>query len=94
MNRYASLAYEYWKVHRPDEFARMTDRDRFFAQLGEQISFQVSELTRQLQRGGPPDEAYHAKAARFRQTRQQAEEQILRDTLMASAAPPPTSDPH
>jgi hypothetical protein len=92
MNRYASLAYEHWRTHRADEFAGMTNPGTFFAQLGEQISYQVAELTRQLQQDGPPGEDYSARAARFRQARQQAEEQVLRDTLTASAAPPPTSD--
>jgi hypothetical protein len=93
MNRYASLAYEHWRTHRADEFAGMGDRETFFAQLGEQISYQVAELTRQLERDGPPGEAYLAKAARFREARQRAEEQVLRDTLTVSAAPPPTGDP-
>ena len=92
MNRYASLAYEHWRTHRADEFARMTDPGTFFAQLGEQISYQIAELTRQLERDGPPGEAYLAKAERFREARQRAEEQVLRDTLTASAAPPPTID--
>jgi hypothetical protein len=93
LNRYASLAYEHWRTHRADEFEGMADPGAFFAQLGEQISYQVAELTRQLERDGPPGESYPAKAARFRQARQLAEDQVLRDTLTASAAPPPTSDP-
>ena len=92
MNRYTSLALEHWKTHRADELAGMTDRETFFAQLGEQISYQVAELSRQLQQDGPPGEDYSARAARFRQARQAAEEQVLRETLTATAAPPPTSD--
>ena len=83
MNRYAALAHEHWQKHRADELAAMGDQETFFARLGEQISYQIAELTRQLERDGPPGEAYSAKAARFREARQRAEEQVLRDTLTA-----------
>jgi hypothetical protein len=88
MNRYGLLAFEHWRVHRSDELSRMTDRESFFARLGEQISYQVAELTRELRQGGAPDEAYLTKASRFRRAREQAEEQILRHALTA-----PTSTP-
>ncbi len=81
MNRYASLAREYWQTHRAAELAGMTDSETFFAGLGEQISYQIAELTRELQRGGPTGEAYLEKATRFRQAREQAEAHILRETL-------------
>ena len=89
MNRYASLARQHWETYWVDELARIKDRDTFFAQLGEQISYQIAELTRELQRGSPPDEAYLAKAERFRRARQVAEEQILRDTLIFPAGQNP-----
>ncbi len=81
MNRYASLARKYWETHRADELAAMPDSEVFFARMGEQISYQIAELTRELQRGGPSGESYLAKATRFRQAREQAEAHILRQTL-------------
>jgi hypothetical protein len=89
VNRYASLALEHWQRHRADELARMQDRESFFAQLGEQISYQIAELARELCRGGPPDELYLAKANRFRDARQLAEDEVLRHVLPTPTRPEP-----
>jgi hypothetical protein len=59
----------------------MLDRDRFFAELGEQISYQIAERTRQLEGGVQPSEAYGAKVDRLRAARRTAEDQVLRETL-------------
>ena len=89
MNRYASLALTYWETHRAEELARIEDREMFFAQLGEQISYQVAELTREMRRGGSPDEGYLAKAERFRRDRERAEDQILREIFTFSGGQHP-----
>jgi hypothetical protein len=87
VNRYASLAFEHWQAHRAGELARMRDQENFFARLGEQISYQIAELARDRCRGGPTDELYLAKANRFREARQQAEDQVLRQALDAPTTP-------
>ena len=84
MNKYGLLAQRHWERHRPNDLAGMRDQDRFFAELGEQISYQVAERAKQLEGGVQPGEPYAAKAARLRATRQSAEEQVLQETLPAA----------
>lgn len=88
-NRYALLAHRHWETHRPIELAAMRDQDRFFAELGEQISYQVAERCRQLEGGVQPGEAYGAKVNRLRAARLTAEEQVLRETLPAAEGDQP-----
>ena len=84
MNKYASLALAHWETYRPKELAGMSDRDTFFAQLGEQISYQIAELSRQIAGGARTGEPYLIKADRLGDARRAAEEQILRETLPAA----------
>ena len=83
MNKYALLAQRHWETYRPIEFASMGDPETFFAELGEQISYQIAELSRQLEGSGQPGEAYLTKVDRLRAVRLSAEEQVLRETLPA-----------
>ena len=89
MNKYALLAQRHWETYRPVELAQMDDRERFFSELGEQISYQIAERSRQLEGGVQPGEAYGAKADRLRAARSTAEEQVLRETLPAAEADQP-----
>jgi hypothetical protein len=89
MNKYALLAQRHWETYRPIELAQMRDRDRFFAELGEQISYQVAERSRQLEGGVQPGEAYVAKVNRLRAARLTAEEQVLSETLPAAEGDQP-----
>lgn len=84
MNKYAMLAQQHWETYRPLEFAQMNDRETFFTNLGEQISYQIAELARQLEGGVQPGEAYLAKVGRLGAARRSAEEQVLRETLPAA----------
>ncbi len=84
MNKYATLAQRHWETHRPIELAQMEDRDRFFAELGEQISYQIAERCTQLEGGVQPGETYVTKVNRLRAARQTAELQVLRETLPAA----------
>jgi hypothetical protein len=81
MNRYALLAQRHWEKYRPIEFEQMRDRDTFFAKLGEQISYQIAELTRQMEGSARPGEAYLAKVDRLGAAKLSAEAQVLRETL-------------
>jgi hypothetical protein len=81
MNRYALLAQRHWEMYRPIEFERMRDRETFFAKLGEQISYQIAELARQMEGSVRPGEAYLAKVERLGTAKLSAEAQVLRETL-------------
>jgi hypothetical protein len=84
MNKYATQAQQHWQAHRPSEYAQMPDRERFFAMLGEQISYQVAELAREMEGQPPPGESYLAKVGRLATARSTAEAQVLRETLPAA----------
>jgi hypothetical protein len=84
MNKYATQAQRHWETHRPTEYADMADRDRFFARLGEQISYQVAELSRQMEGHAPVGETYMAKVGRLATAKSTAEAQVLRETLPAA----------
>jgi hypothetical protein len=84
MNKYASLALAHWETYRPNELAAMSDREKFFAEIGEQISYQISELSRQLAGSGPAGEAYLTKVARLGKAKLAAEAQVLQETLPAA----------
>lgn len=84
MNKYATQAQRHWEAHRPTEYADMADRDRFFTMLGEQISYQVAELARQLEGYAPDGESYLAKVGRLATAKSTAEAQVLRETLPAA----------
>lgn len=86
MNKYAAQAQRYWEAHRPAEYAQMADRDQFFTRLGEQISYQVAELARELEGNPRAGESYVAKVGRLSNAKQAAEEQVLRETLPAAEA--------
>ena len=83
MNKFALLAQRHWERYRPAELAQMPDQERFFSELGEQISYQIAERSRQLEGGVQPGEAYVAKVNRLRAARLTAEQQVLRETLPA-----------
>jgi hypothetical protein len=83
MNKYATQAEQHWQAHRPNEYAQMPDRDRFFDMLGEQISYQVAELAREMEGQAPPGESYLAKVGRLATAKSTAEAQVLRETLPA-----------
>lgn len=81
MNKYATQAQRHWETHRPTEYADMPDRDRFFDRLGEQISYQVAELAREMEGHAPAGETYLAKVGRLAAAKSTAEAQVLRETL-------------
>lgn len=84
MNKYATQAQQHWQAHRPSEYAQMPDRERFFDMLGEQISYQIAELAREMEGHAPAGESYLAKVGRLANAKSTAEAQVLRETLPAA----------
>lgn len=41
MNHYGVMAWEHWRKARPQELAELTDPERFFTQLGEQVQAEI-----------------------------------------------------
>jgi hypothetical protein len=84
MNRYGALAERHWQTHLPTRYARIEDPARFFAELGEQIQDQITELKDTLAGDDRPGEGYLDKVGRLNAAEQMARERILAQTLPES----------
>ncbi|MGH9121970.1 MAG: hypothetical protein ACRDYC_08490, partial [Acidimicrobiales bacterium] len=91
MNRYGLLAKRHMQEYLPAQYATIEDPDRYFAELGEEISNQVAEVASALEGPSPADEDYMATVGRLRMARLMAEEKVLAE--MAFLPPEPGSDP-
>ncbi len=86
MNHYGEIARKHWEKYRPIEYAAMTDRDEFFARLGDQISDQITALASRLEGEAQPGETFLGKVGRLNMAKLRAQEQVLREML------PPAED--
>ena len=96
VNPYGYRIRRMWTDRAPERVTGMADPEAFFAELGEQITIQVAELSRSLAGTAPPGEDYVQQAARLTAAQRQAEELVLADHLPAPdplTLDPPTLDP-
>ena len=79
MNRYAQIALEQHRRHRPLEHSMIDDPIRFFTEIGDQIQADVTNLRDEIL--GPPRPAESIEDYRYRsyQTLATAEELMLAD---------------
>lgn len=84
MSRYAPLAQEHWKKHRPSDYQELTDPETFFETLGDQIQEQVVNLTLDLEAQRRADLNAASDLDRIgllNAIRNQAETTVLQDLL-------------
>ncbi|GAA1532679.1 hypothetical protein [Brevibacterium picturae] len=91
MNHYGRRALEHWRHHAPDRLAAIEDPERFFTDLGEQITAQIVELTTQMEAGdfsplamadsSRENGTYLQKVAR-RMTARRIAEEVVMDQLV------------
>jgi hypothetical protein len=48
MNRYGVIAKRHWARRLPRQYAAISDPDRFFSTLGEEVARQIDDLTNEL----------------------------------------------
>jgi hypothetical protein len=91
MNQYGHMAMKHWRTYRPVQYATISDPDRFFTQLGEQIAQQIATLAADLEGTPSPEESFLERVGRLNMARLSAQEQVLRETLPPEPGdvPPP-----
>ena len=77
MNQYEQIARRWWASARPTELSQMTDPDRFFLTLAEQIQEQVTLICAQLEETTSPPANFLARAGWYNAIKNQAEELAL-----------------
>ncbi|TAL45719.1 MAG: hypothetical protein EPN91_01630 [Salinibacterium sp.] len=76
MNHYATLIRERWMAMAPASYAEISDKEQFFAGLGETMLTAVHQLTHQLT-PTPASEDYLEQVGRLTMAKKQAEEIAL-----------------
>jgi hypothetical protein len=87
MNKYGSLAQDYWKRADRTRYEELSDPETFFEELGEQVLTQVDRLLNVMERDAPADEDYLGKVGRLNALRNQAEEIAMTELVYISAVP-------
>jgi hypothetical protein len=84
VNTYGRRAQQYWQEFLPTRYQEIEDPVEYFTRLGQQMAEQVNALALGLAGDDPQGEGYLEKVGRLRMARQQAEDQVMRETLPAS----------
>ncbi len=84
MNKYGQLAMTHWQETDPTRYAAIPNPGEFFSTLGEQVQYQVLEVSDKLAGSDLAGEQYMAKVARLNTARLQAEELVLADLVWIS----------
>ena len=85
MNKYGSLAEDYWKRTDRTRYEELTDPETFFEELGEQMLARVDSLLNVMQRNAPADEGYLETVGRLNVLRNQAEEIAMTELVYIPA---------
>jgi len=87
MNKYGRMAIRHWEKTDPDRFQQIpaSDREAFFAELGERAEMEIQQLQDQLAGADPPGESYLEKVGRLNMARLQAEERVLPELILIPA---------
>jgi hypothetical protein len=84
MNTYGRRAQQYYREFLPTRYQEIEDPAEYFTRLGQEMSEQINALALSLAGDDPAGESYLEKVGRLRMARQQAEDQVFRQTLPAS----------
>ena len=92
MNRYGQMAHDHSRQHRPDDYLQIPDPDAFFAEAGEAIAAEVTELRDQILGPPLPGESPEAYRIRGYQALATAEELTLADHHLFQPIPTTGTD--
>jgi hypothetical protein len=89
MNEYGAMAQEHWQQWLPQRYAAIEDPDAFFAELGEEVSAEISDRWTQMRAaaGNPPGEDFIDRVGRLNAMRKQAEEGVLAERVLLAPEP-------
>ena len=93
MNRYAEMALDHWRRHRPEALAAMADPIASFTRLGEEAETRVGSLRDQILASMRPAETPESYRLRSYQARRQAEEVVLGELVWVEAEPGSEPEP-
>jgi len=93
MNRYAEMALNHWRRHRPRALASMADPTTHFTLLGEEVETRVGSLRDQILGTQLPDETPESYRLRSYQAKRQAEEIVLGELVWVEAEPGQDPEP-
>jgi hypothetical protein len=92
VKRYGVMAMRYWARWWPAAYARISDPDHFFTELGDEAARQVEELADHAAGEDRPDAGYLDRVARLFTARTVAEEVILPQRVRPDPEPAATDD--
>lgn len=92
MNRYAQIALDQHRRHRPLEHSLIDDPTRFFTEIGEQIQAEVTNLRDEILGPTRPGESIEAYRHRGYQALATAEELVLADHYLFQPEADETED--
>lgn len=78
---YASLLEDDWRERVPDQYAAISDRKRFFAELAERMEAEIDTISAELAGSPPPGETYWQRVGRLNEATARAREIVMRDWL-------------
>src|ERR1700683_2582909 len=76
------MAERHWAQWLPQRDATISEPDRYFSTLGQEVAQQIEELTLELAGDDQPGEEYLAKAGRLTAARSRAEEIVLPERVL------------
>ncbi|WP_157545937.1 hypothetical protein [Hamadaea tsunoensis] len=77
MNRYGALAMKHWREEFPNRFSQIEDPQRFFTELGAQVSTEIADLAAELAAQEPSSGTFLANLGNQRTSTSRAEEIVL-----------------
>lgn len=82
MNQYGARASKHWQQNLPEKYAKLTDPESFFTQLGERVEEEIEAMAETLAGQDPPGETYLGKTGRLTEARATAESTVLRELVL------------
>lgn len=88
MNQYGRRAQRYWQANLPHQYSQIEDPQTFFDRMGQAMATQIDALSDDLAGPDRPQESFLDKVGRLNRARDEAEMQVMRETLPAPESSP------
>ena len=88
---YAARALQHYQTHLPNRFAKLTQPETFFNELGQQIATRVQMVEESLIGGQASTGSFLSNFAARQTARMQAEDEVLREMLPTEETDDPAS---
>lgn len=81
MNQYGRMAMAHWQRYQPSEYAKMSDRETFFRDLGDQIERRILDRAEALEEAIPANQPFQDRWNQMMAARPTAEREVLAEML-------------